>query len=177
MWINVNLSEKQLAQPDMVQRVINILAMTGLAPQSLKLEITEHTLLAYGDLTAQTLTQVRELGVQLCIDDFGTGYSSLSYLQRFPVDVLKIDRSFINQLGENGERSEIVQTIIALARALSLQAVAEGAETLQQVHQLRELHCAFGQGWLFSKALTAEALEALVRTGAPLVQTNNLQLA
>lgn len=175
LWVNVNFSEKQLAQPDVVQRIRDILEATGLPASKLKLEITEHTLLAYGDITARALTQIRQEGIQLCIDDFGTGYSSLSYLQRFPVDVLKIDRSFINQLGEKGQRSEIVQTIIALARALSLQSVAEGTETIQQVQQLRELQCTFGQGWLFSKALAADAIETLVRASRPLLEGANLE--
>lgn len=160
MWVNVNLSEKQLAQPDVIDQIMRTLAVTGLSPRSLKLEITEHALLAHGNLMTTIFTQIREAGVQLCIDDFGTGYSSLSYLQRFPVDVLKIDRSFISQLGE---QSEIVRTIIALARALSLQAVAEGTETVEQVDQLRALDCEYGQGWLFSKALDADRMEALIR--------------
>lgn len=165
MWVNVNLSEKQLAQPDVVEQITGTLARTGLDPHSLKLEITEHTLLAHGNLTTTVLTAIRAAGVQLCIDDFGTGYSSLSYLQRFPIDVLKIDRSFISQIGE---QSEIVRTIISLARALSLQAVAEGTETLGQVEQLRELHCEYGQGWLFSKALDADRIEEMLRAGQTL---------
>jgi len=163
MWVSVNLSAKQLAQPDVVKQILDVLNETGLNPKSLKLEITEHTLIEYGDVTAEILTQLREVGIQLCIDDFGTGYSSLSYLQRFPIDVLKIDRSFVSQIGEPGQRSEIVQTIIGLARALGMQAVAEGTETIQQANELRRLSCDFGQGWLFAKALDATAFEALVR--------------
>jgi diguanylate cyclase (GGDEF)-like protein len=162
LWVNVNLSEKQLAQHDVVQRIMDILEETGLPAHCLKLEITEHTLLAYGDITRGALRQIRNAGIHLCIDDFGTGYSSLSYLQRFPVNVLKIDRSFIGPLDQNGEGREIVQAIIALTRALGIQAIAEGMETAQQVDVLRRLGCEYGQGWVFAKALEAEEIERLV---------------
>jgi EAL domain-containing protein (putative c-di-GMP-specific phosphodiesterase class I) len=104
--------------------------------------------------------------VQICVDDFGTGYSSLSYLQRLPIDVLKIDRSFVQQIGSESQ-NEIVQTIVALARALGLQAVAEGTETMQQVTQLRELRCDYGQGWLFARALEPEQAEAMLQAELP----------
>jgi EAL domain-containing protein (putative c-di-GMP-specific phosphodiesterase class I) len=164
LWISVNLSSRQLAQPDMLIQLQRVLRETGLAPQRLKLEITEYTLLEYGDATLRTLDALRELGIQLCIDDFGTGYSSLSYLQRFPVDVLKIDRSFINQLGEDQRRSEIVHTILGLARTLGLQVVAEGTETIQQVSELQRQHCDFGQGWLFSRAVDAAAAATFIQS-------------
>jgi diguanylate cyclase (GGDEF)-like protein/PAS domain S-box-containing protein len=167
MWVSVNLAAKQLTQPNMVQQIIDILAETNLTPAHLKLEITEHTLIEYGDLTISVLNQLRALGVQLCIDDFGTGYSSLSYLQRFPVDVLKIDRTFINQLGEDNRRTEIVQTILSLARTLGMQAVAEGTETLAQAHELRRLDCDYGQGWYFSKAIDAAAIHEIMTRDLP----------
>jgi EAL domain-containing protein (putative c-di-GMP-specific phosphodiesterase class I) len=166
--LNINLSEKQLIEPDAVARISAILEETGMPGELLKLEITEHTLLAHNEATISKLHQIRELGIHLCIDDFGTGYSSLNYLQRFPINVLKIDRSFIQQLGRPGEQSELVHTIISLANALNLQAVAEGTETIGQVQELRRLHCEFGQGWLFSKALDAEAIGKLVRADQPL---------
>jgi diguanylate cyclase (GGDEF)-like protein/PAS domain S-box-containing protein len=162
IWVSVNLAAKQLTQSDFIKQIRDILAATSLSPAQLKLEITEHTLIEYGDLTIQVLSQLRALGVQLCIDDFGTGYSSLSYLQRFPVDVLKIDRTFITQLGEDHRRTEIVQTILSLARTLGMQAVAEGTETIAQAHELRRLDCDFGQGWFFSKALDATAIEEMM---------------
>lgn len=164
LWVSVNLSPKQLAQPNMLAQLLAILNETGLDAQHLKLEITEHTLIEYGELTIELLSDLRRLGVQLCIDDFGTGYSSLSYLQRFPVDVLKIDRSFISQIDEHNKRGEIVRTIIALARNLGLRAVAEGTETMRQAHELRRLACDFGQGWLFAKALDADKTTALILT-------------
>jgi diguanylate cyclase (GGDEF)-like protein/PAS domain S-box-containing protein len=163
IWVSVNLCAQQLTQPDIVDSVRRILAETGLSARNLKLEIIEHTLVEYGDLTSQVIAQLREIGVQMCIDDFGTGYSSLSYLHLLPVDVLKIDRSFISGMGQYGDRSEIVQTIITLARTLGMKAVAEGTETVEQADELRRLACDFGQGWLFSKAVDAVSLESLIR--------------
>jgi EAL domain-containing protein (putative c-di-GMP-specific phosphodiesterase class I) len=100
--------------------------------------------------------------VQISIDDFGTGYSSLSYLHQFPVDTLKIDRSFISRMGANGEHSEIIVAIVTLARSLGMEAIAEGVETISQRDQLRELHCDYGQGWLFARALDQAAATRLV---------------
>jgi diguanylate cyclase (GGDEF)-like protein/PAS domain S-box-containing protein len=162
LWVSVNLSAKQLAQSNVVALIRDILESTGLAPSSLKLEITEHTLVEHGDITTRVANQIREIGIQLCIDDFGTGYSSLSYLHQLPVDVLKIDRSFISQMGQGGDRNEIVRTILGLARTLGMKAVAEGTETVQQADELRRLACDFSQGWLFSKALTAADMEAMM---------------
>jgi diguanylate cyclase (GGDEF)-like protein/PAS domain S-box-containing protein len=162
LWVSVNLSAKQLAQSNVVAFISDMLEATGLAPSSLKLEITEHTLVEYGEITTRAANQIREIGIQLCIDDFGTGYSSLSYLHQLPVDVLKIDRSFISQMGQGGERTEIVRTILGLARTLGMKVVAEGTETIQQADELRRLACDFSQGWLFSKALTAVDLEAMM---------------
>lgn len=161
--INVNLSSKQIGQPDVVEQVVQALNETGLSPRSLKLEITEHTLIDCDASTTNILTRIRELGVQLCIDDFGTGYSSLSYLYQLPIDALKIDRSFISRLESNGENGEIVQTIISLARMLGLEAVAEGIETEHQIEQLKQFHCTQGQGWLFSRAVDAQSASDLVK--------------
>jgi EAL domain-containing protein (putative c-di-GMP-specific phosphodiesterase class I) len=168
IWISVNLSAKQLAKPDLVERVSAVLRESELPPACLKLEITEHMLVESSDTTLRGLTELRQAGVQVCIDDFGTGYSSLSYLQRFPVDVLKIDRSFISEIGLHGRHSKIVQTILGLARTLGMQAVAEGTETPQQADELRRLSCDFGQGWLFSKALDAADVGALIMQEGPL---------
>jgi diguanylate cyclase (GGDEF)-like protein/PAS domain S-box-containing protein len=162
LWVSVNLSAKQLAQTNVVTAIRDILDETGLEPPSLKLEITEHTLVEYGQITTQVANQIREIGVQLCIDDFGTGYSSLSYLHQLPVDVLKIDRSFISQMGQDGDRNQIVSSILGLARTLGMKVVAEGTETRQQADELRRLACDFSQGWLFSKALDATDLEAMM---------------
>jgi EAL domain-containing protein (putative c-di-GMP-specific phosphodiesterase class I) len=110
--------------------------------------------------------QIRELGVQLSIDDFGTGYSSLSYLHRFPINTLKVDRSFVNSMEDGSENGEIVRTVIALAKALRLNVVAEGIETLHQLHQLRILGCEYGQGYLFSRPVPVEEAERLIDDAA-----------
>lgn len=160
--ISVNISGKQFTQPNLVEQIEQILRETGLSAESLKLEITESVIIQHGDATEAMLTQLRNLGVQLCIDDFGTGYSSLSYLHRFPVDMLKIDRSFVSRIGTNGENAEIVGAIVALAQTLGMSAVAEGTETEEQLAQLRLLKCDFGQGWWFSRAVDGEAAAALI---------------
>ena len=117
------------------------------------------------DTAIDMLTQLRGLGVGLSIDDFGTGYSSLSYLHRFPIDTLKIDRSFVTQMTDNTENAEIVRTIVTLARSLDMDVIAEGVETREQLRQLRSLGCDYGQGYLFSKAVAAgQALELLLKS-------------
>jgi len=162
LTINVNLSAKQLAQPDVIARISQALADGELEPGFLKLEITESTLIESNQDAMKTLTNIRDLGVHLCIDDFGTGYSSLSYLHHFPIDTLKIDRSFISGMGMTGDQGEIVQTILTLAKTLGLEAVAEGTETLQQLDLLKVFQCDYGQGWLFSRAVDQEHAAALL---------------
>ncbi|KYC41638.1 PAS domain S-box protein [Scytonema hofmannii PCC 7110] len=154
--ISVNLSAKQFSQPNLVKQISQILEETKLAPSSLKLEITESTIMASPETAATVLKQLKAFGIQLCIDDFGTGYSSLAYLHRFPIDVLKIDRSFINQIDSDNERLAIVRAIVTLGSHLGLSVVAEGVETMEQWTQLKLLQCAFAQGYLFSKPLNAE---------------------
>ena len=112
--------------------------------------------------TIKMLTQLKELGLQLSIDDFGTGYSSLSYLHRFPIDTLKIDRSFVSTMAQGSENGEIVRTIIALANNLGMDVVAEGIETIDQLHQLKTLKCEYGQGFLFSRPVPCEEAEQFV---------------
>ncbi|MUG95746.1 EAL domain-containing protein [Scytonema sp. UIC 10036] len=162
--INVNLSAKQFSQPNLVKQISQILKETNLAPSSLKLEITESTIMANSETAATVLKQLKAFGVQLCIDDFGTGYSSLAYLHRFPIDVLKIDRSFINQIDSDRERLAIVSAIVTLGSHLGLSVVAEGVETMEQWAQLKLLQCAFAQGYLFSKPLNAEDTGVLLAT-------------
>jgi diguanylate cyclase (GGDEF)-like protein/PAS domain S-box-containing protein len=161
LYMSVNLSAKQMAQPDLVELIAETLRETGLAPHQLKLEILESALIGRA-LAAETLGRLKDLGVQISIDDFGTGYSSLSYLHQFPVDTLKIDRSFISRMGVNGEHSEIILAIVTLARSLGMEAIAEGVETISQRDQLRELQCDYGQGWLFARALDQSAATDLV---------------
>ncbi|MFP4296521.1 MAG: EAL domain-containing protein [Spirulinaceae cyanobacterium] len=156
LCISVNLSVKQFSQRDLLAHVDSILHNIGLNGSSLKLEITESALMENRTTVQQLLTQLKERHILLGIDDFGTGYSSLSYLSRFPVDTLKIDRSFVSQMCESPENLEIVQAIIALAHSLGMVAIAEGIETLEQLQQLQALGCDFGQGYYFAKPLVLE---------------------
>ncbi|MFQ5857718.1 MAG: EAL domain-containing protein [Anaerolineae bacterium] len=160
--ISVNLSSKQFAQPDLVEQVEQILQETGLDARSLRLEITESVIMGNIESAAAMLSQLRALGVQVQMDDFGTGYSSLSYLHQFPIDAIKIDRSFISRMDVDGDNSEIVQTIVALAHDLGMDVIAEGVETGEQLAHLRALACEYGQGYYFAKPLDSEAAVALV---------------
>ena len=145
--ISVNLSGKQFKQSGLVEYIKQTLQETNLAPASLRLEITESVVMENAEIATAMLRQLRSLGVQLSIDDFGTGYSSLSYLHRLPVNNLKIDRSFVSQMRPGNENSEIVRTIITLARNLGMEVVAEGIETEEQLGQLKSLACDYGQGY------------------------------
>ncbi len=155
LWVTVNLSARQLLQPEVAQIVLGTLDEFELPAHALKIEITETALVNSNQETREQLARLRAAGIKICIDDFGTGYSSLSYLQRLPVDILKIDRSFVQSIEDTSSQSAIVGNIIALAHVLGLDAVAEGTETPAQLQRLRELHCTYGQGWLFSKPLNA----------------------
>ncbi len=157
LTMNVNLSSKQLIQSGLVMDVKGILEKTGLPARNLKLEITESVVMENAEMATTMLRQLADLNVHLCIDDFGTGYSSLSYLHRFPVDTLKIDRSFVNRIEEKDENVEIVRTIATLARNLGMEVVAEGVESEDQLACLKALQCEYAQGYLFSRPLTAEA--------------------
>jgi diguanylate cyclase (GGDEF)-like protein/PAS domain S-box-containing protein len=160
LYMTVNLSAKQFAQQDLVDQVGSILAATGLDPNLLKLEITESVLMDDFDSAAAMLFQLRALGVRLSIDDFGTGYSSLTYLHRFPIDTLKIDRSFVSVMDK--DNIEIVRTILNLAENLGMDVVAEGVETQEQMALLRNLSCQSGQGYFFSKPMTVEEAEKVI---------------
>jgi diguanylate cyclase (GGDEF)-like protein/PAS domain S-box-containing protein len=161
MKISVNLSCKQFMQPMIVQQVLEILEDTGLDPCSLKLEITESVMMERGDHAMSVLEQLSRTGIELSLDDFGTGYSSLSYIHRFPVTTLKIDQSFIKRIG--GEQNEeIVRAVVALARNLGMEVVAEGIETGVQLDQLRALNCEKGQGYYFSNPVDVESATRLL---------------
>ncbi len=162
LMISVNLSGKHFAQDDLVAQVKQILSETGIAPMSLKLEITESAVMDNAEAAISILKQLKRVGVQLSIDDFGTGYSSLSYLHRFPIDTLKIDRSFVSSMEGGSENGEIVRTVVALAKALGLNVIAEGIETIHQLHQLRILGTEYGQGFLFSKPVPLDEAEAIL---------------
>ncbi len=167
LTISVNLSGKQFKQPDLVGRVKQVLYQTGLDPRCLRLEITESMVMEDAEAATAMLRQLRSLNVQLSIDDFGTGYSSLSYLHRFPVNILKIDRSFVSRMSMDEESMGIVETIITLASKLKMDVIAEGIETEEQWRKLAALRCCYGQGYLFSKPVPAPETAALL-TGAPL---------
>jgi EAL domain-containing protein (putative c-di-GMP-specific phosphodiesterase class I) len=160
--VNVNLSARQCQHPDLVNDVAGVLAETGLEPHRLKLEITESLVLEGSDEVIAILTALRGLGVQLGLDDFGMGYSSLSYLQRLPVQTLKIDRAFVSGI-QSASNLEIVRAILALASALSMDVTAEGIETADQMAQLQDLACGFGQGFFFDRPLTDDGARELLR--------------
>jgi len=164
--MSVNLSGKQLTQPDLIARIEEVLHESQIDPWHLKLEITETVVMENPELAAVTLAKLRGLGVRLSIDDFGTGYSSLSYLNRFPVDTLKIDRSFVTSMNEADENLQIVKTIITLAGNLGMQVVAEGVETEEQLEQLRSLKCQYAQGFYFSKPLDVLDMDLFILNSA-----------
>jgi diguanylate cyclase (GGDEF)-like protein/PAS domain S-box-containing protein len=159
LTLSVNLSAKQFSHMDLIEQVRQILQETGLDARSLKLEITENVLLLSTDAVNQMLAQLRALGIELYLDDFGTGYSSLSYLQRFPIDALKIDRSFVSRIGAGGENAEIARAIVMLAHSLEMKVIAEGVETGEQLEALKKLGCEYGQGNLFSKPVDISEVE------------------
>jgi diguanylate cyclase (GGDEF)-like protein/PAS domain S-box-containing protein len=162
LTISVNLSAKQFLQPHLVGEIRKLLRELALPPEALKLEITESTVMGDPSGAVEMLQQIKSLGICLAIDDFGTGYSSLSYLHRFPLDTLKIDRSFISGMGDDGEGMEIARSILPMANNLRLDVVAEGVETVEQVALLKKLHCKYGQGYYFSRPLSAESTAALL---------------
>jgi len=161
LTMNVNLSPKQFLQANLVQDIGSLLRELKLPPQALKLELTESTVMGDPSAAVEMLQQIKALGISLAIDDFGTGYSSLSYLHRFPLDTLKIDRSFISSIG-TGEDTEIARTIFPMALSLHLDVVAEGIETIEQLVLLKKLQCKYGQGYYFSKPLSADEAGSLL---------------
>ncbi len=162
LTVAVNLSGRQFSRVDLIAQVDRILAETGLDGSMLKLEITESAIVDNPELATEMLLQLKERKINLCMDDFGTGYSSLSYLHRFPLDTLKIDRSFVNRIGVEGENSEIVMTIVSLAHDLGMEVIAEGVETSAQLEKLQQLGCAMAQGYLFSPPVNSEMASQLL---------------
>ena len=158
----VNLSGRQLASDGIVDDVRTALADAGLEPASLVLEMTETALIEDPERAAAKLRDLRDLGVRLAIDDFGTGYSSLSYLQQFPVDILKIDRSFISRITDRHQVPAIMRGLLDFSRTMQLETIAEGIESVAQLDQLRDQHCQLGQGYLFSRPLPADEAERLL---------------
>jgi len=162
MRLAVNFSARQFQQPSFISRVEEILKETNLDPSWLELEITESSIMKDPDKAIERLLELKMMGIKVAIDDFGTGYSSLNYLKRFPIDTLKIDRSFVSDLCKDPHDTAIVRAIITLGHALDLTVIAEGVETREQLESLTELECDVVQGFLFSKALSSEDFEELL---------------
>jgi EAL domain-containing protein (putative c-di-GMP-specific phosphodiesterase class I) len=162
LYVSVNLSIRQLQEPDFPSRVLSILQETGLPPGQLRLEVTESVAMQNLDVSFEALGKFKRLGVGITMDDFGTGYSSLSYLKTLPLDTLKIDRSFIRDVAGDTNDASIVRASIVLAHELRLKVVAEGVETPEQLRFLRQHQCDEVQGFLFSPALPAEKFEAML---------------
>jgi diguanylate cyclase (GGDEF)-like protein len=167
--ISVNLAARQVIQPDLADIVFGVVQGTGLDPAGLNLEITESALIEDSGLPVETFNSLKKLGLRLVLDDFGTGYSSLGYLHRFPLDGLKIDRSFVRELDapDGGGQIAIVEAILAMGRALSLRVVAEGVETEEQLERLRDLGCEYAQGFYFARPLAAQSMTRLIMSMAP----------
>ncbi|MEW6599811.1 MAG: EAL domain-containing protein [Nitrospirota bacterium] len=162
--VSVNISSKQLL-PKLINQIRHVIQETGIRPECLVLEITESMIMENAKLASPLLFQLKEMNVKIHIDDFGTGYSSLSYLHQFPVDVLKIDRSFVKRISANEDNLEIVKAITTLAHSLDMSVIAEGVETEEQLAQLKALGCEYMQGYLFSKPLSGKDMEALLQKG------------
>jgi EAL domain-containing protein (putative c-di-GMP-specific phosphodiesterase class I) len=160
--MNVNLSARQLQDDGLVASVAAILERTGVRPEHVVLEITESAVMADAEAMIARLHELKALGVRLAIDDFGTGYSSMAYLCKFPIDVLKIDRSFVHGVREEPQKQGIVRTIVELGRILDLQTVAEGIEVVEELEELRALECDLGQGYWFSRPLSVDAAVAML---------------
>jgi EAL domain-containing protein (putative c-di-GMP-specific phosphodiesterase class I) len=162
LTLSINLSGRQLQHPEVVADVANALRGSDLPPNSLVLEMTESVLMDDNETVLTILRQLKELGVRLAIDDFGTGYSSLSYLHRFPVDILKIDRSFVERLSRMSDDAELARTVVRLGQSLQLVTVAEGVEDHAQFLALRRMGCDIGQGFYFGRPMEPEQLERLL---------------
>ncbi len=165
MSVSVNLSQHQLALHDIVDQVLRVLDETGLDPKHLKLEITETVAMANPEITAEKIRHLMNLGVRMSIDDFGTGYSSLSHLQSLPIDTIKVDKSFVSRMNSNPKKRKLVRSVINLAQNLRLKVVAEGIEMNEQWSMLKALDCEGGQGFLFAKPLSKEAILDIIATG------------
>ncbi len=167
LTLAVNLSARQLASPSLLDDIAEILAQTDLRPSSLVLEVTETTIMHDVDAAVGRLRELKDLGVRLAIDDFGTGYSSFSYLRTMPVDILKIDRSFVSDLHDSDASAAIVHSLIELGTTLELELIAEGVELVAQLEALRAQHCTLAQGFLFARPMRAEDLEPMLLAAAP----------
>jgi EAL domain-containing protein (putative c-di-GMP-specific phosphodiesterase class I) len=160
--VAVNLSARQFQQPDLVDMIRSAVHETGIEPSSLEVEITESNAMQNAENTMYILRELKALGVRISMDDFGTGYSSLNYLKRFPIDTLKLDKGFINDITTDASDAAIVSAVIQMAHSLELHVTAEGVERQEQLEWLRRQKCDTIQGYLFSKPLAADQLEAFI---------------
>jgi diguanylate cyclase (GGDEF)-like protein len=160
--VSVNLSVRQFAQPDIIEQVEEVLTETGLDPACLKLEITESVMIDKTESATATMARLKALGIDVHLDDFGTGYSSLSYLHKLPLDAIKIDRALTSNIDAEERSLHLVRTILTLVRGLGLEAIAEGVTTTDQVRRLREMGCAYAQGFLFARPVGPDDLQSLV---------------
>jgi EAL domain-containing protein (putative c-di-GMP-specific phosphodiesterase class I) len=161
--VSVNVTARQFERAEFLEEVRDALAESGLEPASLTLEITEATMVRRPATTGRMLTALRELGVAIAVDDFGTGYSSLGYLRQFPIDAVKIDRSFVSELASSADADALARTLIQLGKTLGIQTLAEGVEEHSQASQLRAEGCDLAQGFLFARPLTPDALERFLQ--------------
>jgi EAL domain-containing protein (putative c-di-GMP-specific phosphodiesterase class I) len=173
MTMAVNVSGRQFGQDDFAELVERVLAESGLAPERLCLEMTESVVMNDTEENLALLTRLKEVGVKLAIDDFGTGYSSLSYLRRFPVDTLKIDRSFVERLGQQSDDATLARTIVQLGQSLGMSTVAEGIEHSEQFLALRRMGCERAQGYYFSRPLPAIQAGAVLTGGRAALMAGN----
>lgn len=162
IYVSVNVSAKQIAREDFVDSLVQIIKETGINPTGLKIELTETMLIDNPERIIKLLDQLRSLGIKIYVDDFGTGYSSLSYLHRFPIDVLKIDRSFVNMIGNTGENTELVNAIVTLTHSLKMSVIAEGIENKGQMDYLKKIGCTSAQGFYFSRPVPIEQTDKLL---------------
>lgn len=168
--VMVNIPGRQFSEPELAPSVLRILEKTGLDGEHLHLEITESSAMSDLERSVETLQALKHVGVHLDVDDFGTGYSSLSYIHRFPVDSLKVDRSFVSGMSDRPENVAIVRTVVDLARSLGLSVVVEGIETEEQLRFVRGLGCQYAQGWLFAKAMDAGEVERILSRPDPVLK-------
>jgi EAL domain-containing protein (putative c-di-GMP-specific phosphodiesterase class I) len=171
LTVTVNVSARQVYEPGFVDEVMGVLRASGLEPSHLLLEITESVMLDRPEVARERFVALKDAGVRLAVDDFGTGYSALSYLQAFPIDTLKIDKSFVSGLRRGGSQAALARTIVALGRALGLRTIAEGIESDDQRVALRDAGCAYGQGFLFAPPLSPADAEVLLMASAPVTIT------
>ena len=167
LYVSVNLATQEVHAPDLVDSVNAVLEETGIPHQTLVLEITEGVLLSTDDVALTRLHELKAIGVKLAVDDFGTGYSALSYLQRLPIDILKIDKAFIDRVADEEDQERLLNGIIELAHDVNLSTVAEGIETPEQADALRRLHAELGQGFHFARPVAAEQIDALLTAPMP----------